>query len=183
MTCDNGLCTSSQKEIKTIMKTPIHFNSKKITSLLNVRSMHDHVFSWTTIIATCVVIVDVRYTISMRVEWTMTTSIKVQKSFLVIRISIYRRMWQEWESSFGTWAPLSKTIIVIIFGNVSWVNIHSFSQRHQSKWIPRSSMVWSYWHHDTWTTIVCDMSRWVCNDVRKWAENRWNVGVVGQTTN
>ncbi len=26
------------------------------------------------------------------------------------------------------------------------------------------------------------MPRWVCNDVRKWAENRRNVGVVGQTT-
>jgi hypothetical protein len=27
------------------------------------------------------------------------------------------------------------------------------------------------------------MPRWVYNDVRKWAENRRNVGVVGQTTN
>jgi hypothetical protein len=87
--------------------------ARGIKSLPSVHSTYDRVFSWTTIIATCVVVVNVCYTISMWIESTMTTSIKVWKSSLVIRISIRRWVWwkKRWEISLWTCAPLSKTIM------------------------------------------------------------------------
>jgi hypothetical protein len=80
---------------------------------LIVRSTYDHVFSWTTIIATCVVVINVCCTIFVQIESTMTTSIKVRKPYLVIRISICRWVYWEkkWEISFWTCSPLSKTIV------------------------------------------------------------------------
>ncbi len=31
--------------------------------------------------------------------------------------------------------------------------------------------------------IRCDKTRWICNVVRKWVENQWNVAMVGWTNN
>jgi hypothetical protein len=51
---------------------------------------------------------------------TMVMSIKIRKLFLMVRISIRRWVWwrKRWETSFSTYVPLSKTIVVIIFKNI-----------------------------------------------------------------
>ncbi len=61
---------------------------------------------------------------------------KIQKLSLEIKIFICHQVWRgkRWEISLQTCAPFSKTIVAIIFRNVSWVVICSFPQRHWSKW-------------------------------------------------
>jgi hypothetical protein len=105
--------------------------------------------------------------------------------YLVINISICHWMWQGkmWETSLWTCAPFSKAIVVIIFRNVSWVVVCLVPQRHQSKWVPRLSMVWPHWHYEKWAAIECDNWRHVCNVVRKWVRDNWNACVVGWFNN
>jgi hypothetical protein len=102
--------------------------TRGMKSLPNVRSMYDRVFSWATIITTCVVVVNVHCTIFVWVESTMMMSINIRKSSLVIRISIHHWVWQgkRWEASFKIFAPLSKVIVTTISQSVSWaLYIHS----------------------------------------------------------
>jgi hypothetical protein len=44
-------------------------------------------------------------------------------------------------------------------------------------------MVWPHWHHKRCATIGCGKPRWVCSVVRKWVDDKRNVGVVGWTNN
>jgi len=53
-------------------------------SSLDVHFAYDHVFSQMAIVITCVIVDNVHCTIFGRVESSMTTFIKVQKSSLVI---------------------------------------------------------------------------------------------------
>jgi hypothetical protein len=53
----------------------------------NVCFVYEHVFSSTTVIATCAIMDNARYTIFGWVKSIMTLSIKVRKLFLVIKIS------------------------------------------------------------------------------------------------
>ncbi len=82
-----------------------------------------------------------------------------------------------------TCASFSKTIVTIIFQSVSWATVCSFSQGHRSKWVPKLLMVWSHQHCERWATVRCGKPRWVRNVVRKWADDKGNVGVVGQANN
>jgi len=115
----------------------------------------------------------------------MTTSIKVRKSCLVIKISIHRWVWQgkRWETSFETCAPLSKIIVAIISQNVLCIVVHSFTQGHQSKWVPRLSMVWPHWHNEIWTTVGCGKLKPVPSAQKKWVRDRQKASVVGQINN
>jgi hypothetical protein len=167
------------------MKTLIHLNSKGMESLIGARSTYDYIFSRTTIIIACVVIVKVCYTIFVWITSTMTTSIKVQKLILMIWIFICCRVWQgkRWETSLWTFAPLSKVIAMIISQSVSWVTIRSFLQGHQSKWVPRSSMIWPHRHHERWAMVRCGKSRQVHSAAKKWTKDKWNASVVGRSNN
>jgi hypothetical protein len=82
-----------KNESKQEWRHPYISIAKGLKSSPNVCSMYDHDFSWTTIIIACVIIIDVRCTIFGWVKLTMMTSNKVQKSFLVTRISIHCQMW------------------------------------------------------------------------------------------
>jgi hypothetical protein len=108
-----------------------------VKSLLGVRSTYDFDFSWIAIIIACLFVVNASYTISMQVESTMTTSIKVWKLSLVIRISIPRWVWwsKRWETSFWTYAPPSKAITAIVSWSVSLAVVCSLLPKHQSKWV------------------------------------------------
>jgi hypothetical protein len=77
---------------------------------------------------------------------TMMTSIKVRKLFQKIKIFTYHRVWlgKRWETFFWTCVPLSKALIVRVSWSVSWAIIHSLPQKHQNKWVFKSSMVWPY---------------------------------------
>jgi hypothetical protein len=44
-------------------------------------------------------------------------------------------------------------------------------------------MVSALWQCERCAIIGCGKSRWVCNVVKKWAEDKWNVGVVRWTNN
>jgi hypothetical protein len=44
-------------------------------------------------------------------------------------------------------------------------------------------MVWPHWHHERWATIGCGKPKWVHNVVKKWANDKRNVGVVGWVNN
>jgi hypothetical protein len=120
--------------------------AKGMKSLHGIRSMCDHVFCQTTIIVAYVVIVNVCYTIFKRIESIIMMSIKVQKSFFMIRIFTCCWVCQEkmWENSLWTCAPFSKTIIKIVAQRVLWVVVHSFPQGHQNKWVPKSLVVWPH---------------------------------------
>ncbi len=67
--------------------------------------------------------------------------------------------------------------------NVLWVIVCSFPQGHWSKLILKLSMVWSHWHCERCTIIRCGKPRWIHNVVRKWADDKRNVGVVGWINN
>jgi hypothetical protein len=175
--------------VKTRTKKPIYISiARGIKSSPSVPLMYDCILYQITIIVACVVVVvDIHYTIFVQVEsaMTTTTSIKLQKPSLVIRISIHHQMWwgKKWENSLWTCAPLSKTIVMIIPQNVLWVVLCSLPQGHQSKWVPRLSMVWPHWHYERWATIECGKPRHVCSVVRKWVEDKWNSSVVGWPNN
>jgi hypothetical protein len=127
--CTIMVCAQAVKnESKQECKHPYVSIAKGMKSLFGACLIYDHVFSWATIITTCVVIVDTRWTISMQVGSAMMTSIKVQKPSLVIRISNCHWMWwgKRWETPFWTCAPFSKTIVMIISQSVLWVVVCSF---------------------------------------------------------
>jgi hypothetical protein len=125
---ENSLCTSDQEWVEMKMKTPIHFNSKGNEIITWCSFGIGQVFSWATIIITCVIVVDVHYTIFVQIGLAMIMSIKVWKPFIVIRISTPHRMWwrKRCKTSFWTCVSLSKVIVVIVFWSVSWVVVHSF---------------------------------------------------------
>ncbi len=66
---------------------------------------------------------------------------------------------------------------------MSWVGAHSFLQGHRSKWVFRSSIVWPHLHRERWAIIGCGKPRQVCNVVKKWVNDKQNVGVVGRVNN
>jgi hypothetical protein len=55
-------------------------------------------------------------------------------------------VWQRkmWETSLWICSPLSKTIVTIISQSILWVVIRSLPQRHRSKWVHKSIMVWPH---------------------------------------
>jgi hypothetical protein len=103
----------------------------------------------------------------------------------VIRISTHHWMWEgkRSETSFWTCAPLSKTIAMTISQSVSWPTVHSLLQRHQSKWVPWTLMVWPNWHRERWEIEKCEKPKRVHSVVRKWIGEKRNVGLVGQVNN
>jgi len=40
-------------------------------------------------------------------------------------------------------------------------------------------MACPHWQHERCATIGCEKSRWVCDVVKKWIEDKRNAGVVG----
>jgi len=121
ITCDSGLCTSDKKKMKMKMKAFICFNSKgNEIVFLSSLNLYDCVFFWTSIIIACAIIIDVHCTIFASIRSIMTMSIKIRKSFLMVKISIYCWVWwkKRWETSFSAYVPLSKTVVVIIFKNI-----------------------------------------------------------------
>jgi hypothetical protein len=75
--------------------------------------------------------------------------------------------------------PFSKTIVVIIFEVYRGLLYNSLPQGHQSKWVPRSSMVWPHQCYERWETVGCGEPKRVHSVVKKWVENKWNAGVIG----
>jgi hypothetical protein len=115
----------------------------------------------------------------------MTMSIKIRKPSLVIKISIFRQVWQRkrWETSLRTCVPLSKTIVATISRSVLWATVCLFLHGHRNKWVFRSLMVWPHWHHERWVTVKQGKLRWVHSALKKWVDDRWNVSVVKQANN
>jgi len=140
---DNGLCTSSKKWIKMIMKTPICFNNKGneviALCLFNIwlcllLSNHHSCMCYHR---QCLL----HYICPSRVN--NDNIYQRPKMSLVISICICCWVCQGkmWETSFWTCVPLSKTITAIVFQSVSWVIMRSPLQGHWNKWVFRSSMV------------------------------------------
>jgi hypothetical protein len=116
---------------------------------------------------------------------TMKTSTKVQKLFLLMKISIHFCVWwrKRWKIFFYMWVPLSDVIIAMISWSISWVVVHSLPHGQSSKWIPKSLMVWSHWHLEKCVIVGCGILRWIQSAIRKWAEDKWNEGVLRWTNN
>ncbi len=125
-------------------------------------------------IVACIIIIEACYTKFVWVKSAMTTSTKVRKLFLVMKISIRLHVWQgnRWDTSIYTWAPLCNAIATLLFQSISWAAMCSLLHRQCSKWIPKSSMVWSHWHHEICATVGCDISRRIRNAIRKWAKDK-----------
>jgi len=125
------------------------------------------------IIVACSIMDDARYTISKWVGSTMTMSTKVQKSFFVIKtLLIHSWMWKgkKLETFFSMCTSLYKAIVSTISWRIWWVMVHSFP-KHWNKWIPKWWMVCS--------PLKCERCAFIgCNVVRKWIENKQNVGVI-----
>ncbi len=139
----------------------------------NVHSANDCVFFCTIIIIACVIMDNAHYNIFGWVGSTMTM-------LLMIEILTHHWMWRDkrWETSLCMCAPFFEVIVVIVSWRILWDAMCSSLHRHQSKWIPKPSMVSPLWQCERCAIIGCGKSRWVCNVVRKWAEDKWNVGVV-----
>jgi len=46
-----------------------------------------------------------------------------------------------------------------------------------------NQMVWPHWHHERWEIGRCKKPKQVHSVVRKWARDKWNIGLVGQVNN
>ncbi len=44
-------------------------------------------------------------------------------------------------------------------------------------------MLCPHWQCEICVIVQCNKPKWVCNNVRKWIKNKWNVGVVGWVNN
>jgi hypothetical protein len=88
---------------------------------------------------------------------TMTMSIKVQKPFLVIMISTHHWVWRgkRWKTPLWTCVVLSKAIVTTKTRNVSWVVVHSLSQRHQS-----NGYLDHQWYDHTYTMKISNCKMW-----------------------
>ncbi len=138
-----------------------------------------------TIVITCVVVIKACYTKFIWFKLVMTTFAKVWKLSMVTTISTRLHVWQgkRWETFLCTWVPFSNTIVATISQSVSWAIVRSFQHEQCSKWIPKSSMVWPHWHHEICAIVRCGVLRRIWNVVRKWAENKWNEGMIGWANN
>jgi len=110
----------------------------------------------------------------------MTIFANVRKLFLVMTISIHLRVWwqKKWKTSLCTWTSLFDVIIATISWNVSWVIVRLVPHTQRKKWIPKSSMVRSHWHHEKCTIIGCVILRQIQSLVRKWTKDKQNKGVM-----
>jgi len=90
---------------------------------------------------------------------------------------------KRWKTFFYMWVPLSNVIVTTIFWSVSWAAVCSFPHRQCNKWIPKSLMVWPHLNRERCKTIGCGLLRQIWSVIRKWAEDRWNEGVLGRTNN
>jgi hypothetical protein len=90
---------------------------------------------------------------------------------------------KRWETSLCMCATFSKVIVVTVSWRILWDAVCSPMHRHQNKWTPKPSMASPLWQCEKCAIIGCNKSRWVCNVVRKWVEDKWNVGVVGWINN
>jgi hypothetical protein len=146
MMCDNGLCASGQKIIKMRMKTPICFNGKG-----------NEIIAWCLLnVWPCFFLSSHHCCMCYRHQCLLHHICASQvnnnnvhqgaEAIFNYKDSIHRWMCQgkSWETSVWTCAPLSKTIVAIIFWNVSWVIVCSFLQGHWSKWVFRLSVVWPH---------------------------------------
>ncbi len=139
---------------------------------------------WTKNTIVCIIIIKTHYTKSIRIKSAMTTSTTIQKSSLVMTIFTHLCVWwrKRWKTSLCTWTPFFDTIVVTISRNVLWFAVCSFLHKQCSKWISKSSMVWSHWHHEKCTT-GCDILRWIRSVVRRWVKDKWNEKVLGWANN
>jgi hypothetical protein len=100
--CAIMVCAQAIKnEWKQEWKHPYVSIAKGMKSSLDVHSLYGCVFPWIAMIITCVVVVDACCTIFVQTKSTMMMSIKVWKSFLMIRISTPCQVWwgKRWETS------------------------------------------------------------------------------------
>jgi hypothetical protein len=83
----------------------------------DVQSTYDHFFPLINHFACIVVMDDAHCTIFEQVELAMTTSIKVLKPILVVKILTCCRIWwgKRFETFLYTCVSLSKTIIAMVF--------------------------------------------------------------------
>jgi hypothetical protein len=147
------------------------FIARGIKLFLYLRFTYNHVFFWVAIVIACTIIVKACYTKFGHVELIMTTFIQVRKLSLMMTISIHLHVWRgkRWETSFYTWAPLFDALAAKVSWSVSWAIVRSLLHGQRSKWIPKSSMVWSHWHHERCVTIGILKRIW--NAIKKWAIN------------
>ncbi len=134
-----------KNESKQEWRHPYVSIARGLKSSHGVHSMYDLVFSQVAIIVAYVIVVNVHYTIFMRIKSIIMTSMKVWESFLMIRISTHHWVWQGkmWETLWIC-VPFFKIIVIIVSQRVLWVVIFSFLYGHQSKWVPKLSMVWAH---------------------------------------
>jgi hypothetical protein len=151
----------------------------------SVHLAQDHVFSQKAIVTISVVVVNVRCTISVQVGFAMTMSIKVRKSSLVIRISTCRQVWRKkrWETSFlNTCSTLQSNscndILKCVMGCCMFTPIRASKQMGTKIVNDMTTLTpWKVGNYRMWQTKM------VHNVIRKWADDKWNVYVVGRTNN
>jgi hypothetical protein len=137
------------------------------------------------IVITCTIIVETCCTKFVWVESTRIMFVRIQRLSLVMTIFTCLHVWwgKRWKTSLYTWAPFSDVIVTMIFWSVSWATMCSFLHVQHNKWIPKSSMVWSHWHHERCTIVGYDISKQIWSATRKWAKDKWNERVLGQANN
>jgi hypothetical protein len=135
-----------KKESKWKWKHPNVLKARGMKLSLDACSTCNHVFSSTSIIVTCVFIINACYIISMQVKSIIMTSIEVRKPYLMAKISIHHWVWwrKRWKTFLWTCAPLSKAIIAMVSQSVLWITIHSLPQKYRNKWILKLSMIWPH---------------------------------------
>jgi hypothetical protein len=163
MTHDSSLCTSSQKWIKTRMKTLKHLNNNgneviiccyfEGWSCFHEQSSSLHVLSSLMLVALylCKRVNNDNVHQNLR---TVFNDKDIHSSLGVVREKV-------------GYLPLNMCSILQSNScdnilKCTWAIIHSFPHGHWSKWVPRSSMVWPHWHHERWAIVGCGKPKQVC---------------------
>jgi hypothetical protein len=179
MTHNSGLCTSGQKWIKTRMKTPIPFNSKG-----------NEIIDWCSfIIGSCFLLSNHHRYMWCRC-WYLLHHICAN---WVSNNNVHQNLKTIYgDKDIHSLSNLTREKVVDLLLNVSSTFqsnncniilkcVCGFPYIHFQRGTKANEYLYCHWydHIDTmWTTIGCGKPKWVCNSVRKWVDNKRNVGVV-----
>ncbi len=134
MTCTNGWCTSDEKWIKTIIKTPIRFNSKgneiighyslNVWSCFLLNSHHHCMCYCCQCLLHHIYMSRINNNNVHQGREVVFGDKDIHLSLGVVREKVKTSLW--------TCAQFSKTIIMIVSKNISWVVVLSLPQRDRT---------------------------------------------------
>jgi hypothetical protein len=185
MLCNSGMCTNGTKWIKTRMKTPICVNSKG-----------NEIITWCLIsIWSCFLLNNYHHYMCyyhrcllhhICVNWVNNDNVHQVLEVVYGDKDIHSSSGVAKEKVKNPFLNMCCTFQNNNYDNIlkCVVGCYTFIfARHWNKWVLMSSMVWPHWHHEKWAIVGYDKPRWVHNVIRKWVEDKWNVGVVGWINN